>query len=445
MTEKTDSQGKLWELFSSMKLGLALLGIIALVAAIGTFFPQISQEPDKAKEVGQVWQALGFTHLYSTVWFRLLLGLLSLNLIVCSAQRFSGIYRRTFKPDPPEGAAAVPRKVRAEIEGEALVLRQAVEKGFPALGYHLTSADKNGVLTFVGIRHRWGNWGSMITHVSFVILLIGALLGSALGFKGFFMAGTGEVVPMQEIHLEKGKMAENFSVRINSAEDRFLPNGERDNWYTDLSILENEKEVARKTLSVNHPFTYRGVTFYQASFANGARFTADIKGQKIPVVLQDQRGNYFQAPGTDLYLVVAGVQGSSGQSEVMFQVYKGQSSWPVQTGQLTVGQSADVQGQYQLVFEGNTTFTGLQVKRDPGVAIIWLGSALLLAGLMLSFYWRPRTVSGVLEAHGEGHGKLVLGLAAGKLGAGRHEEFDTLVNTLKEQLTSETATEEELQ
>lgn len=444
MTEKPDNQGKLWELFSSMKLGLALLGIIALVAAIGTFFPQMSQEPDKAREVGQVWQALGFTHLYSTVWFRLLLGLLSLNLIVCSMQRFSGIYRRTFKPTPPEDSARVPRTVRAEIEGPVPALRQAVERVLPAMGYRLTTADKDGMLTFVGIRHRWGNWGSFITHLAFVVLLAGAFLGSTLGFKGFLMAGTGEVVPIQQIQIEKGKVAENFSVRINSAEDRFLPTGERDNWYTDLSILENGKEVARKTLSVNHPFTYQGVTLYQASFANGARFTADIRGQKMPVVLQEQGGTYFQAPGTDLYLVVAGLQGGSGRSTVMFQVYKGQSSRPVQTGQLTTGQSADIQGQYQLVFEGKTAFTGLQVKKDPGVWVIWLGSGLLLAGLMLSFYWRPRSVSGVVETWGASRGKLVLGLAAGKSDAGRHNDFDALVNTLQERSTSEMTAEEEL-
>ncbi|MHB1404917.1 MAG: cytochrome c biogenesis protein ResB [Desulfitobacteriaceae bacterium] len=445
MTEKSDKQGKLWELFSSMKLGLALLGIIAFVAAIGTFFPQISQEPDKARAVGQVWQALGLTHLYSTVWFRLLLGLLSLNLIVCSVQRFSGIYRRTFKPLPPESAAGVPRKIRAEIEAAVPVLRQAVERVMPAMGYRLTTADKEEMWTFVGMRHRWGNWGSVVTHLSFVVLLVGALLGSALGFRGYFMAAAGEVVPIQQIQIEKGKVSEDFSVRINSAEDRFLPNGERDNWYTDLSILESGKEVGRQTISVNHPFTYRGITFYQASFANGARFTADIKGQKIPVMLQDQGGNYFQAPGTDLYLIVAAMQGGSGQAAVMFQVYKGQGSQPVQTGQLTVGESADVQGQYQLTFDGSTAFTGLQVKRDPGVWVIWLGSALLLVGLMLSFYWSPRIVSGVLEMRSAGQGKLILGLATGKSGGSRHADFDALVGTLKERLTSEMATEEELQ
>ena len=443
MTEKSDHQGKLWELFSSMKLGLALLGLIALVAGVGTFFPQIAQEPDKAQAVGRFWQALGFTHLYSTVWFRLLLGLLSLNLIVCSLQRFSGIYRRTFKPSPPESAVGVPRKIRAEINGSLPVLRQAVERVLSARGYRLNTEEHEGIWTFIGIRHRLGNWGSVVTHLSFVILLVGALLGSVMGFKGYFMAVTGEVVPIQKIQIERGKVAENFSVRINSAEDRFLPNGERDNWYTDLSILESGKEVARQTLSVNHPFTYRGITFYQANFANGAHFTADVKGQKIPVVLQDQGGNYFQAPGTDLYLIVAAMQSGFNKQSVMFQVYKGQGSRPVQTGQLTVGESVDVQGQYHLTFDGNAAATGLQVKQDPGIWVIWLGSALLLAGLMLSFYWRPRIVAGVWEMHGAGQGKLILGAATGKSSGGIHDEFAALVGMLKDRLESKMGMEKE--
>ena len=74
---------------------------------------------------------------------------------------------------------------------------------------------------------------------------------------------------------------------------------------------------------MNHPFAYKGITFYQAGFSNGARFTTDINGQKNPVVLQDQGQSYYQAPGTDLYLV-ASLSGSSPQNPgVLYQVYKG--------------------------------------------------------------------------------------------------------------------------
>ena len=219
---------KLWGVFSSMKLGLALLGIIAFVAGIGTIVPQIEQSPQKAKAVSQLWQMMGFTHLYSTVWFRLLLGLLCINLIVCSTQRIRGIYLRTFKLTPPSNLARVPQKNRCVIQGESQPLQKAVQEVLKQAGYHFTFSDQADSWSFIGAKRRLGNWGSLITHLSFVVLVVGALLGSVLGFKGYFMEGAGMTIPIQEIAVSKGTVSETFSVRINSAEDRFLPNGERD-------------------------------------------------------------------------------------------------------------------------------------------------------------------------------------------------------------------------
>lgn len=425
-----DLTERIWRAFSSMKLGLALLGIIALVSAIGTVVPQESMAPEQAEAVGGLWKMLGFTHLYSSVWFRLLLGLLCINLIVCSLQRLSGIYKRTFKLKPPTALSQVPQKVRLEIKGESAQLRESVQEELKQNGYHVSMNDQPEAWSFIGIKRRLGNWGSLITHLSFVVLVLGALLGSLLGFKGYFMEGAGNTIPIQRIEISKGEISETFSVRINSAEDRFLPSGERDNWYTDMSIIENGKEVARKTISVNDPFQYKGVTFYQASFANGASFTADMKGQKIPVVLRDQGQSYFQAPGTELYLVTALKKSSTQKVEVLYQIYKGNEEKPVQTGQLAKGQTIDVQGTYQLTFNDLAGFTGLQVKKDPGVAVIWLGCGLLLAGLLLAFYWQPIVISGILQSENEQQGTLTVGVLSGKMSVSNHQILERFANSI---------------
>ena len=240
---------RIWSTFSSMKLGLALLGIIAFVAGIGTVIPQEAMDAGKAQAVGGLWKTLGFTHLYSSLWFRLLLGLLCINLIVCSTKRLRSLYRRTFRLTPPSKLAQVPQKNRLVVQGELATLRKSVQEVLIQKGFRFTLSDQSDRLSFIAIKRRLGNWGSLITHLSFVVLVVGALLGSLLGFKGSFTEGAGKTIPIQAIKLSKGTVSETFSVRINSAEDRFLPSGERDNWYTDMSILENGQEVARDTLS----------------------------------------------------------------------------------------------------------------------------------------------------------------------------------------------------
>lgn len=423
---------RLWRAFSSMKMGLALLGIIALIAGIGTLIPQAEQDPQKAQTVAQLWQTLGFTHLYSTVWFRLLLGLLCVNLIVCSIQRFGSIYRQTFKLTPPSNLAKVPKKHSRAVKGEVVRLQESSQEFLRQKGYRLILNEQSDQWGFIASKRRFGNWGSFITHLSFVVLVLGALVGSILGFKGYLMEGAGTTIPIQGIQVSKGTISETFSVRINSAEDRYLPNGERDNWYTDMSIMENGKEVARDTLSVNHPFEYKGITFYQSNFSNGASLTADIKGQKIPVILQEQGQNYFQAPGTDLYLIATSITPSSASQKagILYQIYKGTGANPIQSGQLTAGQTIDVQGDYQLTLNGLNGFTGLQVKKDPGVAIIWLGCALLVVGLLLAFYWQPLVLSGILESENGKQGTLTIGAFSGKTTGSTLEALEQLVSSV---------------
>jgi len=432
MTEQQEGiVEKIWRIFSSMKLGLALLGVIALFAGIGTLIPQTDQNAQNAQAVAQIWKYLGFTHIYSTFWFRLLLGLLCINLIVCSLQRFQGIYNRTYKLQAPEQINMVPHNLQEKWVGEAENLKRSVNDVLRHNRFKVTFKEQSEGWSFIGIKRRWGNCGSFISHISFVVLVIGAFLGSTLGFKGYFMAPAGSTISIRSIQLSHGTINENFDVKINSTVDRYLPNGERDNWYTNLSILHNNEVFANHTISVNHPFTYKGVTFYQASYLNGAQLSVDQKGQKTQVVLQDQGGNFYQAPGTDIYLVAASVKGSSQNTVMLYQVYRGTSLQPVQTGQLNTGQTLDVQGQYKVTLLGNIPYTGLDVKKDPGVPIIWLGCALLLAGLMLSFYWRPMVVSGLFRTEEGNHGELTMGAQAGKVAGGVQADFRRLVNDIQ--------------
>ncbi|HZK52865.1 MAG TPA: cytochrome c biogenesis protein ResB [Desulfosporosinus sp.] len=425
-----DLSERVWSFFSSMKLGLALLGILAVVSAMGTLIPQEAMDLDKANATGYLWQKLGMTHLYSAVWFRLLLGLLCINLIVCSTHRLKSIYIRTFKLAPPSKLTQVPQKNRLVVQGELTALRESVQEVMIQKGFRFTLSDQSDHWSFIAIKRRLGNWGSLITHLAFVVLVIGALLGSLLGFKGYFMEGAGTTVPIHDLKVSKGTVSETFSVRINSAEDRLLPNGERDNWYTDLSILENGKETARKTISVNHPLEYQGVTFYQASFAEGAVFTSEMKGEKSPVVLRNQGGSFYQAPGTDLFLVINLAKNSSQQQGVLFQVYKGTAPDPIQSGQLMTGETVDVQGTYRLTFDGLAGFTGLQVKKDPGVAVIWLGCGLLLVGLLLAFYWQPLVISGMVQFENEKRATLTIGALAGKMPDSAREALEQFVGSV---------------
>lgn len=416
---------KLWRIFSSMKMGLVLLGIIALASGIGTIIPQQSVDPEGAAAAAQIWKTLQFTDVYSSPWFLFLFGLLCVNLIVCSVQRFQGIYKRTFSPQPPHTISHIPQKIHAVVTGaDRQDLREKTLEIFKKKGFRIIQLEKDGGWSFIAQKRSMGNWGSFITHIAFVMLSLGVLIGSLSGFKGYMVANEGSVVSIQDISLSAGQIKQNFMVRINSVEDRMLENGERDNWYTDLSILESGEEVLRGTLSVNHPLTYKGVTFYQSGYAPGAMFTIDRNGEKSTAALQG--GNYINAPGTDLYFVLAGIGKYHEGFAISYQIYE--TIYQVKMGQLTPGQSENVQGAFTITFDGMVGFTGLQVKEDPGVGAVFAGCGFLMIGLLLSFYWRPVCIAGILD-----HAAPVLALGAypGKLEAGVRAEFNQIIEEIK--------------
>jgi len=146
--------------------------------------------------------------------------------------------------------------------------------------------------------------------------------------------------------------------------------------------------------------------------------------------LRNKGESYYQAPGTDLYLVINLAKSSSQQQGVLFQVYKGTGANPIQSGQLKTGETIDVQGAYRLTFDGLAGFSGLQVKKDPGVSVIWLGCGLLLIGLLLAFYWQPLVISGMVQAENEKQGTLTVGALAGKMPDSAREALEQFVSSV---------------
>ncbi len=410
------SNQKLWHFFTSMKTGLILLGLIVLISGVGTFVSQ---------------------NVYTTVWFKLLLGLLCINLITCSVSRFNSLRKRTFHPQIPRNIHAVPRKICYSMTGTSVDLRNNIEKVLRSHGYSISSTETMDDWAFVALKHRWGYWGAYIVHIAFVIIIIGAVMG-ALGFSGSFMTLNGDSVSFNKIPLNKGSVTKDYSIKINSVEDRYLANGERDNWYTNISIISDGKELARGTTSVNHPFTYDRVNYYQSQYADYARIIIEDNNTKYEELVQldltsnenrvtDDFRYRFGQKVEDSNLYVKGLK-LKNKPIVYLQAYiTGQKERVVL--KLAPGQNRLVFDEYKITLTELTNATGLEVKADPGVPVVWLGSGILLLGLMLSFYWRPLLVSGVFTQNDQ-TGTLSIGMSVGKMIKQNEVEFNNIIKEM---------------
>ncbi|MBS1125660.1 MAG: hypothetical protein H6Q98_598, partial [Nitrospirae bacterium] len=107
--ENKDQQGivevvadKIWKFFSSVKLAVVLLIILAVVSVIGTVIQQNQAPEDYLREYSQgtveLFEALGFFDLYHTWWFVLILLMITANLTICTLERFPYAWRAMRAP-----------------------------------------------------------------------------------------------------------------------------------------------------------------------------------------------------------------------------------------------------------------------------------------------------------------------------------------------------------
>ena len=94
---------KIWNFFSSVKVGVSLIVITLIASTLGTIFPQEMYIPpnfpaaeyyqDQYGWLGKMYFELGFHNLYSSWWYLLLIASIGVSLVICSLDRVIPLYR----------------------------------------------------------------------------------------------------------------------------------------------------------------------------------------------------------------------------------------------------------------------------------------------------------------------------------------------------------------
>lgn len=380
---------------ADLRLAIILLLIIAIFSISGTVIEQNQpinyyQEnyPENPALFGFLtWQVLvnlGLNHVYTTWWYLTILFLFGTSLVAC-----------TFKRQLPALKAAQtwqyynqPRQFNklafsAEISAESLT---QIESILRSKGYKVYSND-NCIYAQKGIV---GRIGPIIVHLGMIIILLGAIWGAFSGFFAQEMIASGDTFTIKN-YLEAGKLTnlekpQSFQVKVNKFWIDYTPEGKVDQFYSDLSIIDKKgEEVKRKTIFVNEPLRYQGITFYQTSW--------NISGIKV----QLNNSPIFQLPMAELARENQGrIWGtwiptkpdlSEGVSLVTKDLQGTMFLYNMQgklINAIRPNMPVEVNGINLKVIE-LIGATGLQIKSDPGVPIVYLGFALLMIGVVMSY------------------------------------------------------------
>ena len=380
---------------ADLRLAIALLLAIAVFSISGTVIEQgqslafyQANYPESPALFGfltwKVLLTLGLDHVYRTWWFLALLILFGSSLTACTFKRqlpalrwFSRTWNFYTQPrqfqkfalsaefDAPQFAALIP------------LLEQRRYKIF---------RQDDALYAHKGLA---GRIGPIIVHVGILVILIGGIAGAMTGFMAQEMIPSGDTFQVKNI-TDAGPLAahapQDWSVKVNRFWIDYLPDGKIDQFYSDLSVLDAAgQEVKHKTIHVNEPLRYKGVTLYQASWAIAA---VRVRLNNSPIfqlpMAQLDTGGRGQIWGTWLPTkpdLSEGVSLVAKDLQGMVLVYD-------MTGKLVAtvraGQSTVVNGITLRVLDVVGS-TGLQIKADPGIPIVYTGFALLMVGVVMSY------------------------------------------------------------
>jgi cytochrome c biogenesis protein len=253
--------------------------------------------------------------------------------------------------------------------------------------YKVFSEETDKIYARKGIA---GRIGPIIVHVGIVAILIGGIAGAMTGFLAQEMVASGDTFAVKNIvdagPLAAAQVPKDWSVRVNRFWIDYTPQGGIDQFYSDLSVLDKQgQQVDRRTIFVNQPLRYRGVTFYQTDWGISS-VRVRINNSPIfqlPMAPLDTKGK-GRIWGTWIPTkpdLSAGVSLLAKDMQGMVLIYDA-------TGKLVdtvrAGMSSQINGVTLKVLEVVGS-TGLQIKADPGIPIVYTGFALLMLGVVMSY------------------------------------------------------------
>jgi len=463
--ENPKNQNPVWRFFCSVRLTIVLLIILALVSIIGTLIPQQEGAVAFARNLRpgtlKIFLFLDLFDIYHAIWFKFLIGILTLNLIICSINRFPGIWKRFStlpRPDRQRPFEDLPDQLTIAVPGEGEIIAKDVER-FIQKKYRRVRSKASGNFHYLyGERGRFAHFGFYLVHLSILIILVGAIVGSLFGFEAYVNIVEGGETAFVSRTKNMDRIPLGFTVRCDRFTVDFYENGTPREYRSDLTFLAHGKVLEKKSILVNHPAHFRGITFYQASYGTVAGDQARLKiiraaPEPTTTIMEVKKGALMSLPGMKGHFRVADirenfmnmgpailirVQPAKGRKK-SFWVFRDQKEIEKHFPGLTkkfMKLNPSAFKPYTFIIENLDTryYTGLQVTKDPGVPLVWTGCFLIVGGFFITFFMSHRRIWIRIASEKEGTRISVAGTAS-KNPVGLERELEHLSRNLEEYLT----------
>ncbi|MEI4768430.1 cytochrome c biogenesis protein ResB [Psychrobacillus sp. FJAT-51614] len=438
---------KVWNFFSSVKVGMWIIVAILVAAAIGTILPQVFYVPAVSEAdiaayyervygtFGKVYYELGLSDLYSSWWFQTLVGMLGISLVVASLDRVIPLYKSLKKQKTKRHISFLSRQRIygiGSVEKPLDSLSKAEEK-LKAMRYNV-KREGNAILAEKG---RFSRWGPYINHLGLIIFLFGVMMRAIPGFyidetmwlregetlyipktNGYFLESkdfiyeTYSKEESEEVFGEAidrvGTIAKNYQSNVvlyKGADDAIAGKP------ADLQVIKEE------SIQVNEPLKFDNFSVFQMDFRldelksmtfqlqdkaskeSFGEFTIDLANPQAEYQLKDG----YKVEILDYYADFTGFENGVPQSQSplpnnpAFLVKMYSPEFPKgETSFVMIKETLEPLGenQHKIAFQSVETrdVSGLTIRKDLTLPLLGLGGLIFMIGVAQGSYWNHRRI-----------------------------------------------------
>ena len=301
------------ELLSSMRFAISLLTVLAIASVIGTVVQQ--NEPANAylNQFGQFWDPvfarMDLYTVYGAVWFLAILAFLVLSTTLCIVRQSVPIMReiRGFR----ERAREASLRLFAHHTSLAPTLppqarRDAVTVYLAGAGFRFRVDEREDGALIAARQGATGRIGYFLAHGAIVLICVGGLLDGNLplawqmklggkapasgdqpvaripasarldrsnwSYRGNIYIPEGGDTDFAVLNVDDGVLLQPlpFKVALKRFRIDHYPSGMPRRYASDLVLTDSDGgQSFERTLEVNKPIEYRGVTLFQSGFDDG--------------------------------------------------------------------------------------------------------------------------------------------------------------------------------
>jgi len=438
----------IYRLLTSVRLAIVLTLLFVAIGLIGTIVPQLSfnRRIDLIARYGHedfsLLERLGFFTVFSSWYTYAVVVLFVANLSMCTQKRLRASLsyaRLPMRPKLPKALARMPYYYKLSFRPEAEgILREKVRMALSRWRFRVR--EDGGQL--LAERYRWERFAIDVFHISLLIAIGALIITNTLGYNYLKISYKGDVFSVP---------GRSFQVRVDDFWSENYPGSERVmDWKTKLTILEDGREVRAGITEVNHPFTYKGVSIYQAAMGEdwlgGARLMLRVEradGSNLGEY-RASVGESFEIPEEGIVVMVGAflpdfaLEGDVAYSRTQrllnpaayLEIYDRSGGLLFRTwtfAQLPQMQLL-IENPYRFYLEGMTApqFTGLEISWDPGVPVAYGAFALMVVMLVAHILFKHQMVWVHIDAEA---GLMRLG---GRSRKGEFTAFERLIDDLLE-------------